>query len=213
MHLPFSHDAFLDVFGAYNSLLWPAVLLIWAATAIVVWAWLCGGGVSQRLLFVLLGVHWAWSGIAYHWLFFRSINPAATIFAALFMLQAVLFVWLAIGANARAATPTGVRGAVGGALVSYGLIYPFIGLAVGLEYPRLPLFAVPCPTTMVTIGFLVAAGGVPRVAAVVPLLWAVVGSSAAFALGIRADTALVVAAGLLVLDLVAPSLLGRRTTA
>ncbi len=213
MQLPFSHDAFLDVFGAYNSLLWPAVFLIWAATAIVVSAWLRGGGVSRRLLFALLAVHWAWSGIAYHWLFFRSINPAATIFAVLFMLQAVLFVWLTVGANARVAAPTGVRGAVGGALIFYGLIYPFIGLAAGLEYPRLPLFAVPCPTTLITIGFLVAGGGVPRVAAVVPVLWAVVGSSAAFALGIRADTALVVAAALLVLDLVAPSVLGRRAAA
>jgi hypothetical protein len=213
MQLPFSHDAFLDVFGAYNSLLWPAVLLLWAATAIVVWAWLHGGGVSRRLLFVLLAVHWAWSGIAYHWLFFRSINPAATIFAALFMVQAVLFVWLAVGANTRAAAPIGVRGAVGGALILYGLIYPFIGLAVGLEYPRLPLFAVPCPTTLVTVGVLVAAVGVPRLAAVVPVLWAVVGSSAAFALGIRADLALVVAAAVLVLDLAVPSVLGRRAAA
>jgi hypothetical protein len=104
-----------------------------------------------------------------------------------------------------------VRGAVGGALVLYGLIYPLIGFTLGLEYPRLPLFAVPCPTTLITVGFLVAAVGAPRVAAVVPVLWAVVGSSAAFALGIRADLALVVAAALLVLDVVVPSALGWRT--
>lgn len=210
MQLPFSHDAFLDVFGAYNSLLWPAVLLIWAATGGVVWAWLRGGGINQRLLFGLLAVHWAWSGIAYHWLFFRSINPAATMFAVLFMLQAVLFVWLAVRANGRTAPPTGLRGVVGGALMVYGLIYPFIGLAAGLQYPRLPLFAVPCPTTLVTIGVLVAVGGVPRVTSVVPVLWAVVGSYAAFALGVRADLALAVAAMLSVLDLLAPSVLGRR---
>lgn len=213
MQLPFSHDAFLGVFGAYNAQLWPAVLLLWVATAITVWAWLRGARVSQRLLFVLLAVHWAWSGIAYHWLFFRSINSAATIFAALFILQALMFVWLAVRAHAHAAAPTGVRGAVGGALVLYSLIYPLIGLALRLEYPRLPLFAVPCPTTLVTVGFLVTAVGVPRVAAVVPVLWALVGSSAAFALGIRADLALAVAAALLVLDLVAPSALGRRVAA
>jgi hypothetical protein len=208
MQLPFSHDAFLDVFGAYNALLWPAVLLFWAVSVIVVWSWF-RGGVSRRLLFAFLALHWSWSGIAYHWLFFRSINPAAAVFAALFILQAVLFVWLAVGANARAAAPAGVRGAVGGALIVYGLIYPFIGFAVGLEYPRLPLFAVPCPTTLVTIGMLIAIPGVPRVVAVVPVLWAVVGSLAAFLLGITADTALSVAAVLLTLDLVAPSVLGR----
>jgi hypothetical protein len=213
VQLPFSHDAFLAVFGSYNSQLWPAVLLLWVATTIAAWAWLRGAGVSQRLLFVLLAVHWAWSGIAYHWLFFRTINSVAGVFAALFILQALLFVWLAVGARGRAAAPTGLRGAVGGALVLYGLIYPFIGLALGLEYPRLPLFAVPCPTTLVTVGLLVAAVGVPRAAAVVPVLWALLGSSAAWALGIRADLALVAAAALLVLDLVVPSALGRRPAA
>lgn len=213
MQLPFSHDAFLDLFGVYNSRLWPSVLLLWVATAIAVWVWLRGAGVSRRLLFALLAVHWAWSGIAYHWFFFRSINSGATIFAALFILQALLFVGLAAGARGRAAAPAGVRGAAGGALVLYGLSYPFVGLALGLEYPRLPLFAVPCPTTLITAGFFVAAVGVPRVAVVVPVLWALVGGSAAFALGIRADSALIVAAGLLVLDEVAPSVMGRRRAA
>jgi hypothetical protein len=212
MQLPFSHDAFLDVFGAYNSRLWPAALVLWVATASAGWGWL-RGGMTRRLLFVLLAVHWAWSGVAYHWLFFRSINPAATIFAALFMLQAVLFVWLGVGAKGRVATPTGVRGAVGGALVLYGLVYPFIGLAVGLEYPRLPLFAVPCPTTLVTAGFLVAAVRVPRVVVVVPVLWAIVGSFAAVGLGITADLALVIAGAMLALDVVVPSAFGQRAAA
>ncbi len=213
MQLPFSHDAFLDVFAAYNTRLWPVVLLLWATTAIVVWRWILGGGVSGRHLFALLAVHWAWSGIAYHWFYFREINPAATLFAALFVLQAFLFLWLAWGSHAHAIAPSGPRGAVGGALVLYGLIYPGLGMALGLEYPRLPLFAVPCPTTLVTAGFLVATVGAPRVAAVVPVLWAVVGSSAAFALGIRADLVLVVAAALLAFDLVVPSALGRRAAA
>ena len=31
MPLPFTHDQFLDVFGAYNRALWPAVILIMKA--------------------------------------------------------------------------------------------------------------------------------------------------------------------------------------
>jgi hypothetical protein len=61
MQLPFSHDAFLDVFGAYNSRLWPAALVLWVATASAGWGWL-RGGMTRRLLFVLLAVHRAWSG-------------------------------------------------------------------------------------------------------------------------------------------------------
>ena len=33
MALPFSHEAFLDVFGAYNTALWLAVCVLWVATA------------------------------------------------------------------------------------------------------------------------------------------------------------------------------------
>lgn len=97
--------------------------------------------------------------------------------------------------------------------VVYGLLYPFIGFVVGLEYPRLPLFAVPCPTTLVTAGLLVAAIKVPRFVAVVPVLWAAAGSVAAFALGITADLALVIAGALLIVDLVVPTVLGRRAAA
>ena len=74
----------------------------------------------------------------------------------------------------------------------------------------MPLFAVPCPTTLVTAGLLLTAAGVPRWVNIVPILWAVVGSSAAFALGIRADLALVVAGALLALDTLVPSALGAR---
>lgn len=209
MHLPFSYDAFLDVFGAYNSRLWPAAALLWVATAGVGWRWFFGAGVSRRMLFGLLAAHWAWSGIGYHWFYFREINPAATLFAAMFVVQAAVFLWFALGSSAQAAAPAGRRRVVGVLLGSYGLIYPLVGFLFGLQYPRMPLFGVPCPTTLVSAGVLIAEVVTPRFMAVVPLLWAAVGSSAAFALGIRADLALVVAAALLTLHLVAPSVLDR----
>jgi hypothetical protein len=52
--------------------------------------------------------------------------------------------------------------------------------------------------------------GIPRVASVIPIMWAVIGGSAAFVLGIRADLPLLVAAVLLCVDTVAPSLFGPR---
>jgi hypothetical protein len=48
---------------------------------------------------------------------------------------------------------------------------------------------------------------------IVPILWAVIGSSAAFVLGIRADLALAAAAALLALDTVVPSALGVKEAA
>ena len=210
MALPFTHDAFLDVFGRYNTTLWPVVLILWLATAWVAWRWLRTGSVRGRVLFGLLAVHWAWSGIVYHWIYFRPINPAAALFAVGFAAEAALLGWLAAASREPVVAGARRRTTVGGLLIVYGLVYPFLGVAFGLAYPRLPLFAVPCPTTLVTAGWLIASGRTPRVVSLVPLLWAVVGSSAAVTLGIRADLALVVAAGVLMLDVLAPSALGDR---
>jgi hypothetical protein len=51
---------------------------------------------------------------------------------------------------------------------------------------------------------------VPRVVYLGPVVWAAIGGSAALVLGIRADAMLLVACALLVMDLVAPSMLGPR---
>lgn len=210
MSLPFSHDAFLDVFGAYNTLLWPAVGVLWVVTAFLVLRWMRKGRTDGRAAFALMAAHWAWSGIVYHWIFFRPINPAAALFAALFVLQAAVFTWLALTSRSRLTFDWRSRGILAGGLIIYGLLYPILGIGFGLRYPRLPLFAVPCPTTIVAAGLLIAAAGVPRAVNIVPILWAVIGSSAASLLGIRADLALVVAAVLLALDTVLPGALGQR---
>jgi hypothetical protein len=202
------------VFGAYNTALWPALAALWVVTVGLVVNWMRKGRMDGRGVFVLLAVRWAWSGIVYHWFFFRSINQAATLFGAVFVLQAVLFGWLA-AASRGVFTLQGwrLRSILGTALVVYGLVYPFVGIVFGLQYPRLPLFAVPCPTTLVTAGLLLTAVGVPRWVNIVPVLWSVLGISAAFALGIWADIALVVSGAILALDTLAPNVFGTRATA
>lgn len=196
MELPFSHEAFLDVFGRYNTSLWPFELALWAATAWFGWTWVGRGRLDGRQPFALLAVHWLWSGLVYHGLYFVAINPAAIVFAAAFVLQGGFFAWLAWKRRGHLAPASESRGLVGLLLVAYGLLYPAVGLLAGLEYPRLPLFGVPCPTTLITAGVMWAAIGLPRIAFLVPLLWAVVGSSAAFTLGIRSDLPLLLAAAL-----------------
>jgi hypothetical protein len=209
MELPFSHDAFLDVFGAYNSALWPAAVLLWLATAGLGIHWGRARHVGGTGPLALLAVHWAWSGVAYHWLFFSRINTAAALFGAAFVAQAVLFAWLALSSRARFHMSRRPRNVVGIVLVCYGLAYPLVSLSGGLTYPRAPLFAVPCPTTMVTAGFLLMSEGLPRFVNIVPILWTVVGGSAAVFLGIQADLPLIAAGVALGLDACAPRTSGR----
>lgn len=121
-------------------------------------------------------MHWAWSGLVYHGIYFGPINPAATPFAVAFTAEAALLGWLAATWRGAVVASAGRRRTIGNALVVYGLVYPLLGVAFGLSYPRLPLFAVPCPTTLVTAGWLIAGARVPRMASLVPMLWAVVGS-------------------------------------
>ena len=95
MRLPFSETEFLDVFAAYNTALWPAVVAFWIVTLGFSIA-LVRGRVHSLALTAFVAVHWAWEGIAYHAVFFSRINPAGWLFAVLFLVEAVAFLWLGI---------------------------------------------------------------------------------------------------------------------
>ena len=63
--------------------------------------------------------------------------------------------------------------------------------AGGHAFPALPTFGVPCPTTILTIGFLFAADAeTPRAIAAIPLAWALIAGSAALTLGVVPDVML-----------------------
>jgi hypothetical protein len=155
----------------------------------------------------VLTLHWAWSALAYHAAFFSIINPAAWLFAVLFLVEAGLLFWYAdVGRRPQPPGGLSVREALSWALIVYALLYPAIARAEGRAFPRLPTFGVPCPTTILTIGFLLWADrSLPRVVAVIPIMWAFVGGSAAFLFGVHADLMLVAAGIVLVVD-VLPSM-------
>ena len=79
--------------------------------------------------------------------------------------------------------------------MGFGLvIYPLLGYVMGHHYPAVPTFGLPCPTTVFTIGVLLfVSAPLPRSVFIVPLLWAAVGSIAAFQLGVLQDLGLLVA--------------------
>lgn len=193
MTLPFSHAQFLDLLGVFNGAFWPAELALWILTLLATVQWLRGRA-SPRSLVALLVLHWAWSGIAYHALYFTRINPAAWLFAILFVVAAVVFAWT--GLHGRLAFSMGwtSRDVLARCLVICALIYPGLALLTGLEWPRMPAFGVPCPTTLFTAGILLTVTRpVPRWIFVIPIVWGVIGGSAALSLGIAPDYLLFVA--------------------
>ncbi|WP_270937796.1 DUF6064 family protein, partial [Falsiroseomonas oryzae] len=157
-----------------------------------------GGEAARRGVPALLAALWAWTGVAYHWVFFAAINPAARIAGVLFVVQAALLLWLGtwrgaigFGRPRRAADMI-----VGLVLIGYAaLLYPLLGRWAGHVWPAAPSFGVtPCPLTMVSFGLLLLARGrVPPALLAVPVLWSLVGGSAAVLLEVPQDWMLPVA--------------------
>ena len=190
MSLPFSSDAFFDVFGQYNRALWPGVVALWLAAALGLAAVALMGPHRRADLgaTALLVALWLWSGAVYHAGYFTAINPAAWIFAAAFLAEAGLLAWwggvrrqLSFGSASMAARIGGIG------LALYALAYPTVSAGLGHPYPKTPTFGVPCPTTIFTVGLLLTCDRPPSIVAIVPLAWSVIGGSASLFLGVPAD--------------------------
>ena len=201
--LPFTHDQFLDVFAAYNERLWPIVVLLWLVTF---WTLITlGRGLpASEPVNLLMIVQWTWAALAYHAAFFSRINPAAWLFTGMFLVEAGLLLWHGIvRKRLRFRTQRSFHHAISWFFLSYGLAYPFLALAEGHNLPRSPTFGVPCPITILTIGLLLAADPpVPVSISLIPILWALIGGSAAFLLGVRTDLMLLVAGTVLIIYVV-----------
>ena len=150
----------------------------------------------NRLIALGLAAMWGWTGIVYQWGYFAAINKAAPVFAALFVLQAALFLYFGViteGVKFRASR--GPRAWVGWALIAYAaVLYPLIGFRLGHSFEEVPMFGItPCPVTIFTLGLLLLAAPMPRGLLAIPFLWSLVGGSAAFLLGVPQDWVLLLA--------------------
>lgn len=195
MTLPFTTAEFFQVFAAYNQAVWPLQPLLMLVAVALLGMALLAPAKAGRVVSLGLGLLWAWLAVGYHLAFFREINPAAPLFAALSLLGAAAFAWQGVHRRALRFHPgMDARRLLGVFVVAFALIgYPLIGALVGHRYPSAPTFGVPCPTTIFTFGILLMARPpVPRMVLVAPLLWAIIGSVAAFSLGVTQDLALLV---------------------
>lgn len=207
MRMPFTREQFFELFGQYNESVWPAQLAILAlavaSLALVLVAVVdprAGRAVraATRAPGWALALLWGWMAVAYHFVFFTRINPAAWIFGAAFLLAAGLFAVETYRGRLRFEQPRGGAGALGLGLVFYALVgYPIVGVLSGHAYPHEPTFGLPCPTTIFTLGLLLLARRpAPASVFVVPFAWSLVGSTAAFQLGVAQDYGLLAAAAL-----------------
>jgi hypothetical protein len=208
--LPFTEDQFFDAFAAYNSTIWPAqaIAYVLAAGLLVMivtrqpWSW--------RAAALLLGVFWTWNGLAYHLAFFAPINPAAYGFAALFVAQGAIFLWhVAFGPDREMVIRLDIASVLALTAIGYAMVvYNLIGSLTGHGWPRAPVLGVaPCPTTIFTLGLsMLLERPLPASVVVIPILWALIGSTAAVLLHVLEDLGLLASAAVIIFVMLRPGL-------
>jgi hypothetical protein len=196
MSLPFTREQFFEVFADYNEGVMPLQLGLFLLALSAFGAMVVRRRGSDRVVSAILAGLWAWMGIVYHFIYFAPVNPAAAMFGAMFLASAALFTWagvvrgrLVFDGESRA------RRIAGHALITYALVgYPLLSLLLGRQFPELPTFGLPCPTTIFTIGMLAfLSRPFPRYVLAVPIAWAFIGAQAALTLGLYEDLGLLVA--------------------
>lgn len=194
MKYPFTTEQFFGVFEAYNTSVWPAQILLYLAATLIVVLVYARKRRSGLLVSLILAGYWLWMGIVYHWMFFSSVNPAARIFGAAFVLQGLLLVLAGVRHRLAFEFRKDARGIVGIVLMLFGtLIYPLVGRSFGHFFPSSPTFGLPCPTTVFTLGVLLLAVRPPRHIVIIPFLWSLVGFMAAVSFGVKEDMLLPIA--------------------
>jgi hypothetical protein len=197
LKIPFTIEQFFDVFLTYNTAIWPVQVLAYLLGILALLLSFRESKLSARIVAGILALFWIWMGVLYHIVYFRVINPAAWIFGIFYILQGLLFFLFGTICGKLSfrfiLKPLPITGAC---FILYAMVvYPLLGIGFGHSYPRAPMFGVaPCPTTIFTLGILLwATKSVPTFLLVIPLLWSIVGMSAAVNLRVPQDYGLVVA--------------------
>jgi hypothetical protein len=191
--MPFTAEQFLNVFETYNRAVTSFQWLFWILTLTAIMLAGRPARWSGRAISTILGVMWLWTAIVYHFYFFSAINPAAFIFAVIFIIQGSVF--LLCSDKLRFRITSNFQSIFGIAILIYSLVaYPMLGDYFGHVYPRAPGFGTPCPTTIFTFGMLMFLDRRPPVYVyLIPLLWSVLGVTAVYLFGVYEDLGMLAA--------------------
>lgn len=196
MKIPFTLEQFLSVFGEYNTSIWPMQFVLYLVAIAGVVLILINKKYTDKIVCGILVLLWFWMGLVYHIVYFSSINKAAIVFGILFIIQGFLFLFIGVVKNKlKFSFETNVYGITSIIFILYALvIYPVLGYFFGHRFPESPTFGAPCPTIIFTFGLLLLVSyKVPKYLLIIPLIWSLIGFSAAINLQVKEDFGLVLA--------------------
>lgn len=196
MNLPFTTEQFFNIMKNYNLDVWPMQIFLNIFALAVVSFIIKRSRYSDKIIFSILTFFWLWIGLIYHLIYFTSINKTAYVFGILFIIQGILFFVFGVVKNSiLLQLKSDLYGITGAIFILYALlIYPFLGAMFGHTYPSNPTFGLPCPTTIFTFGILIwTVKKIQIYVVIIPLLWSLIGFSAALNLGVKEDFGLLIA--------------------
>lgn len=123
-------------------------------------------------------------------------------FAALFAIQAILFLVYGLQSRLEFMTDHSFPEIIAITMIAYAaIVYPVINAWLGHEYPQAPSFGItPCPLVIFTFALLILSRTrVQLTLLVIPVAWSLIGGSAALILDVKADIALPMSAVLAIL--------------
>jgi Family of unknown function (DUF6064) len=185
--LLFSPRAYYRLIERHNAAIWPLQFGTIGLGLAVVRLWPGHATWRRRMLAGFLAILWGWVAWAFVWRRYASINWAVEYLAWLFLIEALLLVWIGvIQARLMFARRRDAAGLVGlalflGSLLGYPLLAPLLGRGWGAAEV---VGAVPDPTAVATLGLVLMADGFPRWSLLtVPMLWCTISGATLLALG------------------------------
>lgn len=196
METPFTTEQFFEIIEKYNVSVFPLQLIIMVLGIIAVLLLHSKYKNRNGLITGFLGLLWLWIGIAYHLSFFTTINKAAYAFGGLFILQGLFFFAELIRGKTEFQFTRDFKGYSGYFFILFGLIiYPLISYFMEGDFPGTIALGLPCPTTILTFGFLMlSAGKLSKYLLIIPSIWAVIGTGAAVNFDVYQDYVMFLAA-------------------
>lgn len=175
--LLFSPRTYYRLFELYNLAIWPMQILAVALGVAILVMWWRGGVWAGRVVVAILAACWPWVAWAYLLSRYDTINWAARYFAVGFAIEALLLVLTGLVRNRlglRPAADTAGRAGLGIFLFAL-VLQPLIGPLLGRPWGQIEIFGIaPDPTTVATLGVLLAANRIHWELFVIPLTWCAV---------------------------------------
>ena len=172
-----SSASLLAYFTKYNPSIWPMQVVVYVLALAAVFLAVKKIKSSDRIIAVVLAFFWLWNGI----MFFLPVGASSSlwyIFAALFVIQGILFLIGAAKPFVSYRIGTDIYSLTGIVLILYGLIgSPLVGALVGHLYPQMAFLGLfPCPTLPFTFGLLLCTDSkIPKYLLAIPLVWGLMG--------------------------------------